>query len=238
MEYLERLHGADFVRTRRLLRPRRLFDGARSDVFRSLTLDHHSHRRMFGRDRCASHRLSDVPAAQPLFRAGDARLPPGRVQRVHVARLSGTYNSDEAGERGGLYAVLRSARLHNGRARHDDRHCALVAHDRALALRHVAHRDQAERGRRRSGRHQYASVEAPRHHAERRTRRGGRRVLRRGAAGGDAGIGVRHARVRAGPDGDYVRRGRHRLGPTDRLGHPHSHRRNSPSPAWRTLSRH
>ena len=51
---------------------------------------------------------------------------------------------------------------------------------------------------------------------------GGRRVLCRGAAGGDAGIGVRHARVRAGPDGDHVRRGRHRLGSADRRGDSHS----------------
>ena len=106
----------------------------------------------------------------------------------------------------------------------------LDAGGRAVALRHGAARDQAERGRGGSRRHQHAGLEAPRHHPQRRDRRSGWRLLRGGAAGGDAAVGVRHAGVGAGADGRHVRRRRNGVGTGDRIGDPDPIGRNAATP--------
>ena len=128
--------------------------------------------------------------------------------------------------------------LHAAGAGDDARHDPADASDRAVALRHGAARDQAERGRGRSCRHQYAGLEAARHHAERRDCRSGRRLLRRRAAGRDPAIGVRHAGVGAGADGRHVRRRRNGLGTGDRIGDPDPAGRNAERRSGLALSRH
>ena len=169
---------------------------------------------------------------RPLLRAGDAGLPARafstcsngsairksrcRCKRDDAARLSCSSPIPA------LYTLLALAMLLGT--------ILLTRADRALALRHGAARDQAERGRRGSRRHQHAGLEAARHHAQRRHRRRGRRVLRGRAAGGDAAIGVRHAGVGAGADGRDVRRRRHGLGSGDRLGDPDPAGRNAATP--------
>ena len=98
--------------------------------------------------------------------------------------------------------------------------------------------DQAERGGGGGGRHRHTEVEALCHHAQRCHRRGRRRLLRGGAAGGDAGLGVRHAGVGASPDGHPVRRRGNGVGPGDRRRHPHPHGRDPPRRARPYHSRH
>ncbi len=149
---LERLHRADLVRPRRLLRDRRLCDRARPDLFRHLALAADPGRRHARRHRRAPDRISDLPPAGPLLRAGDARLPARHSLRVRVARLPGGDASDQARRADRLYAVRRSPHLHAAGAGHHACHHRADAGDRAIPLRHGAARDQAERGCGRSGR--------------------------------------------------------------------------------------
>ena len=137
-----------------------------------------------------------------------------------------------------LYAVLRPARLHGARAGADGRvHAGLVAR-RALALRHVAARHQAERTGGRGCRHRHARVEDARHDAQRRDGRRCRRLLRGGAAGGHAADRVRHAGVGAGAGRLLVRRRRRGVGAGDRVGDPGAARRDAARRAWPHRPRH
>ncbi len=115
---------------------------------------------------------------------------------------------------------------------------AADAMDRADALWDGAAGDQTERGRGGGRRYQHAGMEAARHYAQRRHRRRDRRLLRHRAAGRDPAIGVRHAGVRASPDGRDVRRRRHGLGTGDRLRHPDPAGGNPQRRGRHALSRH
>ena len=96
VEPAQRLHRADLVRSRRLLRRRRLCRRARPDPFRSVAVDHDPDRRRARRHRRTADRISDLPPAGPLLRAGDARLPARHSLRVRMARLSGSDAADQA----------------------------------------------------------------------------------------------------------------------------------------------
>ena len=111
LEHPLRLQRLFLVRARRILGIGRLHRGARADPSRFVTVAHHPggcDRRRVGR---RLDRLSELPLARPLFRAGDARLPARDALRVPVARLSGNPAADEAGGPDPLYAVRRPARL-------------------------------------------------------------------------------------------------------------------------------
>ena len=230
VEPAQRLHRPDLVRSRRLLRRRRLCRRARPGLFRPVAVGHDPDRRRARRHRRTADRLSDLPPAGPLLRAGDARLPARHSLRVRMARPSGSDAADQARQSDRLYAVRRSPSLHAAGAGDDARHDPADAGGRAVALRHGAARDQAERGRGGSCGDQHAGLEAPRHHAQRRHRRRGWRILRGRAAGGDAAIRVRHAGVGTGADGRHVRRRRNGLGSGDRIGDPDPVGRNAATP--------
>ena len=101
-------------------------------------------------------------------------------------------------------------------------------HGRALALRPVAARDQAERAGRGGRRHRTLALEdASAMMLSRRDGGGRRRALCGGAAGRDAAHRVRHARLGAGADRHAVRRRRHVLGAGDRRGDPGPARRDA-----------
>ena len=82
------------------------------------------------------------------------------------------------------------------------------------------------------------SVEAARDRCQRRDRQRNRRFLCGGSAGGYACFGIRHARVRSGPYGHYVRRRWHRLGASDRLSHLDPDIRDPACAIRRPFSRH
>ena len=106
---LQRLYRPDLVRARRLLRDRRLYDrrSGRSH-FDLVALDRDPDRGGARRARGAADRLSDLPAARPLLRAGDARLPARAPLRLRVARLPGGDAADEARRADAYHAVQRS----------------------------------------------------------------------------------------------------------------------------------
>ena len=124
LEPAQRLHRPGLVRPRRLLRPRRLCRRARPDPFRPLAVDHDPDCGHPRRPRRTADRLSDLPPARPLLRAGDARLPAGPALRLRMARLSGSHAADEARQCRRLHAVRRSPPLHAARAGDAVRHHA------------------------------------------------------------------------------------------------------------------
>ena len=149
----------------------------------------------------AGDRLSDVPSARPLFRAVDARLSAG------AALLFEWLGYQEVAlpmkrTAPGWYMQFADYRVYIvDRARSAGRRAAGLAGGRALALRHVAAGDQAERAGGRGSRHRHAALEDARDRPERRAGGRGRRALRRGAAGGHARRRVRHAHLGAGAGG-------------------------------------
>ena len=164
VEPAQRIHRTDLVRSRRLLRRRRLYRRARPDPFRSVAVGNDPDRSRPRRHRRIADRLSDLPPAGPLLRAGDAGLPARHSLRVRMARPSGSHAADQARQSDRLYAIRRSPSLHAAGAGDDARHHPADARHRTVALRHGAACDQAERGRRGSRGDQHAGLEAPRRH--------------------------------------------------------------------------
>ena len=179
----------------------------------------HSARRGPRRHRGPRRRRADVSPARPLLCARDARLPARAALCLRVARLSGSDDPDAPRGAARVHAVRRRPRLRLHRARGNARRDAAHAQDRAIAVRLVAARDQAGRGRGRSGRHLDARVEAQSDRAVRRDGRRDRRLLRGRAARRHAAVRVRHARLGASADRGNVRRRGHGVGPRDRRRH-------------------
>src|SRR5882672_576568 len=95
--------------------------------------------------RCrTADRISNIPAAGALLRAGDARLPAGHSLRVRMARLSGSHPADQARQPDCLYAVCRSTYLHAAGAGDDAWDDPADKDDRKIAVWHGAACDQAE----------------------------------------------------------------------------------------------
>ena len=144
LEFAQRIHRADLVRSCGLLRHRRLYDRARPDLFRSVALAPDPGRR-HARRRCrTADRLSDLPVAGALLRAGDARLPARHPLRVRMARLSGNHAADQARQSDRLYAVRRPPHLYAAGTGDDAGNDPAHAAHRKLAFRHGAAGDQAE----------------------------------------------------------------------------------------------
>ena len=113
---------------------------------------------------------------------------------------------------GPLHAVRRPADLCRAGARPRGGIAVDLAQGREFADGHGAPGDQAERAGGRGGGDRHLALEDAGPDAVGRARRGGRRVLRGRAPGGDAGDRVRHAGVGPGPDPRLVRRGREPVG--------------------------
>ena len=121
VEHSQRLHRADLVRPRGLLRHRRLYDGARPDPFRSLAMAPDP-------DRRRARRLAGLLIGFPTFRLRGhyfalamLAYPLARALRVRMARLPGSHAADEARKCRRLYAIRRPTHLHAAGAGHDDR---------------------------------------------------------------------------------------------------------------------
>jgi hypothetical protein len=185
LEHSLRLQRLFLVRARRILGIGRLHGGARAHPFRSLAMAHHPggrDRRRVGR---RLDRVSNLPFARPLFRAGDARLPARDTLRLPVARLSGNPAADEAGGANPLHAVRRPARLCGAGTGPACDLLADLAQGREFAFRHVIVRDQAERAGGRGRWYRHVALENAGADAERRAGGGGGCALRCGVAGGD-----------------------------------------------------
>ena len=170
------------------------------------------------RRRRGADRLSDLPPARPLFRAGDARLSAGDLyvfQWLGYQELALPMKREAPAS---VHAVRRSARLCRAGAGAAGDRAADLAVGREFAVRHGADRDQAERAGRRGRRHQHLALEDAGADAVGRARRGRRRAVRGRAAGRHPGKRVRHAGLGAGADPGAVRRGRQPVGAGDRRG--------------------
>src|SRR5215475_5468203 len=219
VEHPLRLLGPRLVRPRLVLRARRLYCRAVADKLWPDALDRHSDCGCRGRLGRLRHWLPDIPLARPLFRARHARLPVGPALRVRVAGLPGGVPADAARDADRLHAIQRQSRIFGPCPGPDDPGDASLAADRALTLRHVVARYQAERDCGRGCRHRYLPLENEGDRAVGPHRRCDRWLLCGGPAGGDAGLSLRHADLGPGAHRRAIWWRRLGLGPGDWFGY-------------------
>src|SRR5437879_13521311 len=105
MEPAQWIHRTDLVRSRGFLRGRRLCRRARPDLFRSVAMGHDPDCSRARRPRWSADRLSDLPPAGPLLRAGDAPIPVSYPLRVRMAWPSASGPVDPGPKSDRLYSV-------------------------------------------------------------------------------------------------------------------------------------
>ncbi len=105
MECVLRLLGDGVVRARVVFRPRCLYGHIALRAGGSVALVRHTDRHGGRGHRRRVDRLADIPAAWPLLRFGDARLPACAPLYLRVARLPRGVAADEARIARGVHAV-------------------------------------------------------------------------------------------------------------------------------------